>query len=178
MMGTIEKFSRYTLVNCGPEDRGGCGMAFAMTQQFYDQTHRTGETWYCPKGHPRVWGGDSIERKLQKEQARSVALGDQLRAAIEDAETARVALIRERSRIANGVCPCCNRSFENVARHIKGQHPDYDVNRIKLPKYHCGCGARFDSFRGLRIHQGQMRGGRWSDPKTNRWGAHLTAVAP
>lgn len=23
------------------------------------------------------------------------------------------------------VCPCCNRTFQNVARHIAGQHPDY-----------------------------------------------------
>lgn len=58
-MSTIQLSNTYVTVNCGPKDRGGgCGLPFAMTKQFYDQTHRTGETWYCPRGHARVWGGD------------------------------------------------------------------------------------------------------------------------
>lgn len=32
---------------------------------------------------------------------------------------------RLKNRIAAGVCPCCNRSFQNVARHMAGQHPDF-----------------------------------------------------
>ena len=27
--------------------------------------------------------------------------------------------------MANGVCPCCNRSFENLRNHMHTQHPDY-----------------------------------------------------
>ena len=34
-------------------------------------------------------------------------------------------LTRARKRAANGVCPCCHRSFENVARHVAKQHPDF-----------------------------------------------------
>jgi len=30
-----------------------------------------------------------------------------------------------RKRIAAGVCPCCNRTFENLARHVARQHPKY-----------------------------------------------------
>lgn len=30
-----------------------------------------------------------------------------------------------KNRVANGVCPCCNRHFENLERHMKGQHPDF-----------------------------------------------------
>lgn len=32
---------------------------------------------------------------------------------------------RIKNRIGNGVCPCCKRTFTNLARHMKGQHPDY-----------------------------------------------------
>lgn len=32
---------------------------------------------------------------------------------------------RIKNRIANGVCPCCQRTFKNLARHMKGQHPNY-----------------------------------------------------
>jgi hypothetical protein len=28
--------------------------------------------------------------------------------------------------VANGVCPCCNRTFQNLARHMAGKHPDYE----------------------------------------------------
>lgn len=34
-------------------------------------------------------------------------------------------LTKTKKRIANGVCPCCNRSFANLERHMAGQHPDY-----------------------------------------------------
>jgi hypothetical protein len=28
-------------------------------------------------------------------------------------------------RIGNGVCPCCNRSFTNLRRHMTTKHPEY-----------------------------------------------------
>ena len=178
-MTTITFGHDYVVVECNAETNGQrCRQRFAMSQEFYDQTHRTHEVWYCPSGHGRVWGGDTTEQKLRSAEARLVATQDQLRAAVEDAELTRVALLRERHRYANGVCPCCNRSFENVARHIKGQHPDYDLTRIDAPKYKCGCGQSFDSFRGLRTHQGHMRRDDWSEPNASRWRAHLTQVAP
>jgi hypothetical protein len=38
----------------------------------------------------------------------------------------RGALTKQRKRAANGVCACCHRSFANVARHMKTQHPDFN----------------------------------------------------
>jgi uncharacterized small protein (DUF1192 family) len=32
---------------------------------------------------------------------------------------------RTKKRVAAGVCPCCNRTFENLARHMAGEHPGY-----------------------------------------------------
>lgn len=34
-------------------------------------------------------------------------------------------LTKTKNRIAKGVCPCCQRSFANLARHMAGQHPGY-----------------------------------------------------
>jgi hypothetical protein len=34
-------------------------------------------------------------------------------------------MTRIKKRVAAGVCPCCNRSFKDLARHMAGQHPDY-----------------------------------------------------
>ncbi|HYC31767.1 MAG TPA: hypothetical protein VEB59_05720, partial [Gemmatimonadales bacterium] len=28
-------------------------------------------------------------------------------------------------RVAGGVCPCCNRTFSDLARHMSGKHPGW-----------------------------------------------------
>lgn len=30
-----------------------------------------------------------------------------------------------KNRVGHGVCPCCNRSFGNLARHIESEHPTF-----------------------------------------------------
>lgn len=177
-MGTIHMSVEYVTVNCGPKDSGGCGLDFAMTRQFYDETKRTGRGWYCPNGHSRIWGGPSTEAELRSAKAREQHLADQLQASVQEAERIRFELIRDRHRFANGVCPCCNRSFENVARHMQTKHPDYDVTQLhtKRPAYSCSCGASFETPRGLRIHQGHARRADWAEPNTSKWRAHLTKV--
>lgn len=32
-----------------------------------------------------------------------------------------------KNRIAKGVCPCCQRSFQNLKRHMESQHPDFST---------------------------------------------------
>lgn len=168
-MSTIEFSQAYVLVSCGPTDSGGCGLDFAMSREFFDQTKRTGETWHCPRGHKRRWTGSTTEQELERANAKATHLADQLHAAGAEAERLRVTLLRDRHRFANGVCPCCNRSFENVARHVRGQHPDYDVTTVAggLAKFECSCGKTFESLRGLRTHQGHKREAGWAAP--NAW---------
>ena len=166
----------YVPVSCG---RDGCDEHFAMSRDTYDETRRTGRTWYCPSGHPRIWRGPTTEQKLADAQARETALRDQLHAAEADAEATRVRLVRDRHRFANGVCPCCNRSFDNVRRHMESKHPDYDASEIGLPskaRYKCSCGRSFESPRGLAIHQGRQRGSNWTDPQEGRYWRHLTVT--
>lgn len=165
--------SEYVTVSCGLD---GCSQHFAMSLRFYDKTRETGETWYCPSGHPRVWSGETTAQKLNAAEARERHLSDQLRAAEAEAEATRVKLVRDRSRFAKGVCPCCNRSFPNVARHMETKHPDYDPADLTAPKYECSCGREFDTAHGLRIHQGKNRPSDWNDPKMSQWRRHLTRV--
>lgn len=159
----------------------GCNLTFAFTRDFYDQVRNDPATWwYCPAGHSQHYTNEATDaQKLARAAARETALKDQLTAAVRDAEDTRVALLRDRQRFANGVCPCCNRSFENVARHMRGEHPDYDVTKVKrsaLPQFNCSCGRSFESLRGLRTHQGHVRRGGWDQPGASRWSAHLTKV--
>jgi len=34
-------------------------------------------------------------------------------------------LTKTKRRVANGVCPCCNRTFADLSAHMHGQHPEY-----------------------------------------------------
>ncbi len=154
-----------------------CGVLFAMVEDFYDHRQQDRKSFYCPNGHSQAYlSGKTDAQKLEDAHARELALRDQAGAAIRDAEQLRVALLRDRERFANGVCPCCNRSFVAVARHIKDQHPDYDVSEVRqgADRFECSCGGSFETLRGLRIHQGRLRRGDWDRPGNEPWMAHLT----
>lgn len=163
------------------EECCNCGMTFAMTADFQRRSlndHR--RSFYCPAGHAQHYTGKSDEQKLKEELARNTHLRDQLQASAEDAERTRFALIRDRHRFANGVCPCCNRYFDNVKRHMSGQHPEYDVTKIEQQaavRYSCSCGRSFATPHGLRIHQGRARPADWAT-RTSSWhGGHRTEVS-
>ncbi|WP_217913213.1 hypothetical protein [Miltoncostaea marina] len=90
----------------------------------------------CPLGHTWWFVGESEEDRLRRalkverrEAGRLAAERDQARATAR-AQKARATRFRndrdrERGRVAAGVCPCCNRTFANLARHMKGQHPGF-----------------------------------------------------
>lgn len=126
-----------------------CAMPFAMSATFRDKRLRDGKTFHCPAGHLQHY-----TRRKEREQE----LEDQLRRAKDSESFYRNQAMRNRQeanherrskaaykghltrikkRIANGVCPCCRRSFQNVQRHMEGQHPDF-VQRIEEMKEYVG----------------------------------------
>lgn len=38
---------------------------------------------------------------------------------------ARGQVTKIKNRVGHGVCPCCNRTFENLARHMDQKHPTF-----------------------------------------------------
>ncbi len=108
---------------------GTCGIPFAMPQDVYDNKQREGGNFYCPNGCCRGWSeneADRLRKKLaERERELTQAKSDTLRATLEkgEAEKARVEAERKLKRSNKGVCTCCNRSFINLARHMKTKHP-------------------------------------------------------
>jgi hypothetical protein len=155
-------------------DCANCGVIFAITDDYSNRRRSDGAGFRCPNGHTLSYGKDDTER-LKESTARETHLKDQLQSAIRDAEASRVAHLRDRSRIANGVCPCCNRHFANLHGHMTTQHPDYAAPPTKgTLRFECSCGSRFTTFRGLRTHQGHVRPDDWAKPGKDKWSAHLT----
>jgi hypothetical protein len=105
-----------------------CGLSHAIPSDLYEQAKRRKDVVvYCPLGHTWIFR-DTDEERIKRLDRRLEATRDLLRAEERSHSATRGHLTRAKKRerrVAAGVCPCCNRSFANLARHMAGQHPSY-----------------------------------------------------
>lgn len=112
-----------------------CGMVFGIPQEFETLRRADKKDFYCPSGHSLVYRGETKEQVLQREVE---ALKEENKAAWDQALDAanktraekrahastKGALTKVRKRASAGVCLHCNRTFQNVARHMTTQHAE------------------------------------------------------
>jgi DNA-binding XRE family transcriptional regulator len=114
---------------------GKCGITWAMPTVFLAARRQDGKTFYCPNGDPRVFRESSEDRlKKELERQRQITEAEQARAARIERERDQVARAhqRMRQRVMNGVCPCCNRTFQNLMQHMKTEHAaDLNVGTLR-----------------------------------------------
>ncbi len=107
----------------------GCGITFAIPAVLVEKRRNDHQNFWCPNGHCLSYKGKTEAQKLKDQLAEKEQQLDYARQRANHAEekTATVtrAHKRMRERLKNGVCPCCNRSFENLRRHIADMHPDF-----------------------------------------------------
>lgn len=128
MSSTMEVTSELTVLTCW------CGMIHAVPTVMRDhqlRKHNNGENVpdiYCPLGHGHVPSGKS---KVQIEREKRAEVEAQLAARTRDLSTERAAhaatktkLTKQTRRVTNGVCPECKRTFVQLSRHMKSQHPE------------------------------------------------------
>lgn len=98
-----------------------CGIHFAIPSNTYRWARqRSSNAVYCPMGHTFIYS-DSIEKKLKSAEDRAATLEMELN----EERRERAATERKaKRRAAAGVCSCCHRAFQNVARHMQTQHPE------------------------------------------------------
>ncbi len=108
---------------------GTCGIEFAVPKYWIENRRRTAGSITCPNGCRRSWNkseADLVREQLAEVQRQLTAAKcnamemDRLRAIAvkNEAESKRKVM-----RAESGVCTCCNRSFQNLARHMKTKHP-------------------------------------------------------
>lgn len=110
------------LVSCGT-----CGVEHAIPQARWRAAYRESGYWHCPNGHQ--WGyaeseADRLRRQRDSLQQQIARVDDEKRELERRAEAAERKAARVTKRAHAGVCQCCNRSFANVARHMKAKHPN------------------------------------------------------
>lgn len=129
-MKTVDIVTTLELVDCA-----NCHVIFGLSEEHIARLRKSGERFYCPAGHNLNFGKSEAD-KLREELERARTQADRLEARVTHlrdqaaaAERSRIAYqgqaTRLRNRIGKGVCPCCNRTFANVERHMSGQHPDF-----------------------------------------------------
>ena len=114
-----------------------CGGVYAITVAHHQQCRQEGTSWTCP--YCRVgWGfvGNSENERLKREleAERERVERERRRAAAAEGKAERLEYRRRaavgqvtkiKRRVANGVCPSCNRTFADLARHMASQHPGF-----------------------------------------------------
>lgn len=130
-MGAVLEFAaQLESLSCGE-----CGIHFAVPIWWLKEKRDKGGTFTCPNGHARVFKESEnarLKKELEAEKQRTENEERRRREAEERAErnwkTLRQTqgkLNATKKRVGNGVCPCCNRTFKQLARHMDAKHPDY-----------------------------------------------------
>lgn len=110
-------------INLETEECCTCAVVFAMPASLKLERRNNGGSFYCPNGHSQHYTKTRV-KQLEEQLAQ---IQYDLRAAkcnLLDAQNREVKLGRKLKRVANGVCPCCKRSFTNLRQHMKTQHPE------------------------------------------------------
>ena len=123
-MSTQTYTGTLTIVECP-----GCHMDFGITPNFESARRADHKTFWCPAGCAQSYPGKSeaekLRDRLRSAEAQLTHTRDQLQATEYQRRAQKGQNTRLKNRIAAGVCPCCNRSFQDLRRHMAGQHPDY-----------------------------------------------------
>jgi len=110
-----------------------CGVEFASPA--LEQRRRDGKSFWCPNGHCQCWTeteSSRLRKELEKTKEYLSSAQVDRDVARNDAKWARATakgnatkLRNIKERIGRGVCPCCNRTFVQLARHMADKHPKY-----------------------------------------------------
>ena len=94
---------------------GNCGGTYAIADRVRTHKHEHGESWHCP--YCQIgWGFNKSQLVIEQERHQATL------SRLNDALAAQAVLERKLKRVDKGVCPHCNRSFQNLARHMEHKH--------------------------------------------------------
>lgn len=114
-----------------------CKCEFGLTLHVYQTRKEDHQVFWCPHGHQQHFSwGKTEEDKLREERDRlkqqlaykDDVIANERREAEYQKKRVAVAkgqVTKLKNRAAAGVCPCCNRTFQNLHRHMSSQHPTF-----------------------------------------------------
>lgn len=122
---TLETFS---IITCSR-----CGIPFGVPDHWRNKRQEDKESFYCPNGHVLCYTTnqlDKLRREIERKDRDIEREKERAAEARSQRDAARKTYRRMRDRVKNGVCPCCNRTFENLLRHMRTKHADFGNFKI------------------------------------------------
>lgn len=121
-----------------------CGVRFGMEDEFRKArlTNRgPNNPFYCPNGHRQYFTGKSdadrerdraeqLQRQLTAAEERAKRQRELREQAERQAAAARGQVTKIKKRVGNGICPCCNRTFSDLQRHMHTKHPEFKAEAV------------------------------------------------
>lgn len=115
-----------------------CGVSYSVPEPMWNKQQEKGGFHHCCNGHSQGWdkedsGIEILRRERNRLKQQAARLKDESRTNLELARSnertaaaykGQVTKLKKRAK--HGVCPCCNRSFQNLARHMESRHPNFD----------------------------------------------------
>lgn len=115
-----------------------CGIVYAapstLFQEIRSDEKMSARGWWCPNGHNLCFKEkelDALRRERDRLKQDAARLEDEARttrmklaAAVTARDKAEALTRKVKKRAEAALCPCCNRSFSQLARHMKSKHPD------------------------------------------------------
>lgn len=103
-----------------------CCIPFFMPRYKKNELVKSHDLFYCPNGHAQHYSGksaqekeiDDLQRKLTEQLSHNEIIQNRLLDELNKRQQAEAKL----KRVSGGVCPCCNRTFKNLAAHMKTKH--------------------------------------------------------
>lgn len=71
-----------------------------------------------------------LRERLRAERDRAARLAAERDQAEASARAYKGAATKARKRAKAGTCPCCKRTFQQLARHMASQHPDFEPDAV------------------------------------------------
>lgn len=130
MTFTEQRNETYHVVSCYT-----CGNPFGVTDELYRRAvkHHKGSL-FCPAcGKGTCWTGKTeeekriaeLERRLEWERQESERQRKRKESAENSLRATKGVVTKMKKRVGSGVCPCCNRTFKQLAKHMAEKHPDF-----------------------------------------------------
>lgn len=107
-----------------------CGIEYYVPEVFEKEQLRLGAKggWHCPNGHARVYRqseADRLQEEVNRLRQDAAYKDDVLQLERRRVSAAKGQITKLKRRASNGVCPCCNRTFSDLQRHMHSKHPGF-----------------------------------------------------
>ena len=149
-MSALLKFEvQATWIECA-----SCHVSFAITTDHQARLRETHEGFYCPNGHSNIYNGKTEAQKVREEMQAKLDQANsnfeweagQRAVAEKKAAAATRKLKSEQKKLANqtkrveaGVCIHCNRTFQQLARHMQSKHTAVVDRKDEDDAKHAAC---------------------------------------